>query len=163
MPEEKIIFEPRSADGVPRIRFQQNLLSIGIDKDKNATIEKMGTLQAHETGGAQQSVAYRTSGNCGVMEQENKTAALNCATDPSQQIIRSNMAVRRLTPTECCRLQGFPDDWNRFGVDENGDKIIISDTQRYKQMGNAVTVSVAKWIGNRIIQQHKRAFYEANK
>ena len=50
--------------------------------------------------------------------------------------------VRRLTPTECCRLQGFPDDWNDW----------LSDAQRYKQMGNAVTVPVAKWIGERMCQ-----------
>jgi len=51
------------------------------------------------------------------------------------------VGVRRLTPIECCRLQGFPDDWN-----DN-----CSDTQRYKQMGNAVTVNVIEWIGKRIM------------
>jgi DNA (cytosine-5)-methyltransferase 1 len=53
-----------------------------------------------------------------------------------------NMGVRRLTPTECCRLQGFPDDWN-----DN-----CSDGQRYRQMGNAVTVNVIEWIGKRIME-----------
>lgn len=48
--------------------------------------------------------------------------------------------VRRLTPTECERLQGFPDDWT---ADQ-------SDSQRYKQMGNAVTVNVINWIGQRL-------------
>ena len=42
-------------------------------------------------------------------------------------------AIRRLTPNECRKLQGFPDDW----------KIVVSDTQAYKQFGNAVTVNVA--------------------
>ncbi len=51
-------------------------------------------------------------------------------------------AVRRLTPTECSRLQGFPDTWNDW----------LSDTQRYKQLGNAVTVNVAEWIGKRIVE-----------
>ena len=51
------------------------------------------------------------------------------------------VGIRRLTPTECCRLQGFPDDWN-----DN-----VSDSQRYKQMGNAVTVNVIEWIGKRIM------------
>ena len=51
-------------------------------------------------------------------------------------------AVRRLTPVECARLQGFPDDWNEE----------VSDAQRYKQFGNAVTVPVAKWIGERILK-----------
>lgn len=52
-----------------------------------------------------------------------------------------HVGVRRLTPVECERLQGFPDGW----TDEH------SDTQRYKMMGNAVTVNVAEWIGRRIM------------
>lgn len=50
------------------------------------------------------------------------------------------VGVRRLTPTECERLQGFPDGWT------DGQ----ADSHRYKQMGNAVTVNVAGWIGKRI-------------
>lgn len=49
--------------------------------------------------------------------------------------------VRRLTPLECERLQGFPDGW----TDVDG----MSDTQRYRQLGNAVSVPVAYWIGLR--------------
>ena len=48
--------------------------------------------------------------------------------------------VRRLTPTECERLQGFPDGWTQSQ----------SDTQRYRQMGNAVAVPVAEWIMRRL-------------
>ena len=55
-------------------------------------------------------------------------------------LLAEPMRVRRLTPTECERLQGFPDGW----TDEQ------SDTQRYKQMGNAVTVNVIEWIGSRL-------------
>ena len=58
----------------------------------------------------------------------------------AQTFIAEPMRVRRLTPTECERLQGFPDGW----TDEQ------SDTQRYKQMGNAVTVNVIEWIGSRL-------------
>jgi DNA (cytosine-5)-methyltransferase 1 len=50
-----------------------------------------------------------------------------------------NSTVRRLTPVECERLQGFPDDWTAGQ----------SDSSRYKQMGNAVAVPVVEWvIGN---------------
>jgi DNA (cytosine-5)-methyltransferase 1 len=52
--------------------------------------------------------------------------------------------VRRLTPTECERLQGFPDGWT------DGQ----ADSHRYKQMGNAVTVNVAEWIGKRIVEDY---------
>ena len=48
--------------------------------------------------------------------------------------------VRRLTPMECERLQGFPDGWTASQ----------SDSQRYRQMGNAVTVNVIKSIGERL-------------
>ena len=48
--------------------------------------------------------------------------------------------VRRLTPTECERLQGFPDGWTEDQA----------DSHRYKQMGNAVTVNVINWIGARL-------------
>lgn len=51
---------------------------------------------------------------------------------------------RRLTPTECERLQGFPDGWTAV----NGQ----SDSARYKQLGNAVCVNVAEWLGRRIVQ-----------
>lgn len=51
-----------------------------------------------------------------------------------------NAVVRRLTPMECERLQGFPDGW----TDDQ------ADTSRYKQMGNAVTVNVVNWIGERL-------------
>ncbi len=44
--------------------------------------------------------------------------------------------LHRLTPTECCRLQGFPDDWTKG----------VSDTQQYRQLGNAVTVNVIQAI-----------------
>ena len=53
---------------------------------------------------------------------------------------------RRLTPRECERLQGFPDDWTRW--DHEGNE--LADGPRYRMMGNAVTVNVAEWIGRRL-------------
>lgn len=52
------------------------------------------------------------------------------------------VGVRRLTPLECERLQGFPDGWT------DGQ----SNAQRYKQLGNAVAVPVIEWIGKRIME-----------
>jgi len=54
--------------------------------------------------------------------------------------------IRRLTPVECERLQGFPDNWTRTGREKDGGDEEISDTQRYKMMGNAVTVNVIEDI-----------------
>jgi site-specific DNA-cytosine methylase len=50
--------------------------------------------------------------------------------------VMTETTVRRLTPTECERLQGFPDGWTEGQADSN----------RYKQMGNAVAVPVVEWI-----------------
>ena len=52
-------------------------------------------------------------------------------------------SVRRLTPVECCRLQGFPDDW--LGGNEP------PDSPKYAALGDAVTVPVAEWIGRRLL------------
>jgi DNA (cytosine-5)-methyltransferase 1 len=52
--------------------------------------------------------------------------------------------IRRLTPIECERLQGFPDDWTKIGTEGE-----ISDSQRYKMCGNAVTSNVVSAIAER--------------
>lgn len=57
--------------------------------------------------------------------------------------------IRRLTEIECERLQGFPDNWTMFG-DYNGKIKEIPKTQRYKMLGNAVTVKVVEEIGKRL-------------
>ena len=54
--------------------------------------------------------------------------------------------IRRLTPTECERLQDYPDNWTKYGIDENGREVEISDSQRYKCCGNSITVKVAEEI-----------------
>lgn len=142
--------------------------------------------------------AYRTSGNCGVMEQGDKTAALNTATDPCQNIIAfaenqrgeiresytmpqlttgggkpgqgypavsGRMGVRRLTPRECERLQGWPDDHTLYSatVKLEGNRWIPTgqtkeqaDSPRYKQTGNGVTADVMEWICRRIMQHEER-------
>lgn len=62
-------------------------------------------------------------------------------------IVHDTVRIRRLTPKECERLQGFPDDWTALGV---GDEP-ISDTQRYKMCGNAVTTNVVQAVFERIL------------
>lgn len=75
--------------------------------------------------------------------------------------------IRRLTEIECERLQGFPDDWTKFGIYEKQvwinkkektfqiieNKQEIPKTQRYKQCGNAVTVDIVEMVGKRLIKQ----------
>jgi DNA (cytosine-5)-methyltransferase 1 len=59
----------------------------------------------------------------------------------AQDLVTAQSVVRRLTPVECERLQGFPDDWTSGQADSN----------RYKQMGNAVAVPVVEWIISRMV------------
>jgi DNA (cytosine-5)-methyltransferase 1 len=57
--------------------------------------------------------------------------------------------VRRLTPRECERLQGFPDDWTRHGA----DGAEMSDSARYRMLGNSVAVPCVEWIARRLIER----------
>ena len=68
-----------------------------------------------------------------------------------QSAIQYDMKVRRLTPKECERLQGFPDDWTR--IQWKGKKPEeCPDGHRYKAMGNSMAVPVMRWIGQQIKQ-----------
>lgn len=65
----------------------------------------------------------------------------------------SNTIVRKFTPIECERLQGFPDDWTKYRFNfKTGQIIEQSSTERYKQMGNAVCIPVVDWIIKRIVK-----------
>jgi len=70
------------------------------------------------------------------------------------ELLVNESRIRRLTPVECERLQSFPDRWTEG----------ISDTQRYKCLGNAVTVNVIKFLGDRIREsinsKSKRSLHE---
>ena len=57
-------------------------------------------------------------------------------------MVKSETSIRRLTPIECERLQGFPDNWTAG----------VSDTQRYKMLGNAVTTNVITYLGKRLLE-----------
>lgn len=64
--------------------------------------------------------------------------------------IKEESRIRRLTPLECERLQAFPDNWTKFDVNSNE----ISDTQRYKMCGNAVTTNVIQAVFERIFSSN---------
>ncbi len=224
----QILFEPESVlrNYPPRRCEKSNLagtIDAGAGVRRGAGINPGGIVESMQASTPLVPVAYRTSGNSGVMEQGNRTAALNCGSDPTQNIILTpfdttqltspgnysnpqpgqpchplaagahspavafaiqeravsenpdngpqgigwkeevaftiesrhhqqaaayGMAVRRLTPRECERLQGFEDDWTRYSHD--GKK--ISDSARYRMLGNAVTRTVGELIGRRIVE-----------
>ena len=91
----------------------------------------------------QQDIVYSEQGIMGSLP-----AGTHGSTSHHTKTLLNNGEIRRLTPIECERLQGFPDNWTKYGINENGNKIEISDTQRYKQVGNAVSTNVIKAIAN---------------
>lgn len=64
------------------------------------------------------------------------------------------MAVRRLMPVECERLQGFPDNWTLVPTGSKGKP--AADGPRYKQCGNSMATNVMRWIGGRIVAELAR-------
>lgn len=91
-------------------------------------------------------IVYRWQNNKDGLVNDGTVATLRTSmgtsgfSEMNHPLVHERGIARRLTPKECERLQGFPDNWT------DGQ----SDTQRYKQLGNAVTVNVAEWIANRI-------------
>lgn len=91
----------------------------------SCSIRSQGGGQGAKTGLYETAQALQTDG---MLRQ-----GVSWGTDKPQ----SARNIRRLTPIECERLQGFPDNWTAG----------VSDTQRYKLLGNAVTVNVIEFLG----------------
>ena len=67
-------------------------------------------------------------------------------------VLKSNNRIRRLTPVEVEKLQGFPTGWTAEGINDNGNIVKISDTRRYRTLGNAVSVPVIEYIFKHIFE-----------
>lgn len=76
--------------------------------------------------------------------------------DGKGQSVHCNSVVRRLTPLETERLQGMPDNWSKYGIDENGKVFELSDSARYKLQGNGIATPFWKWMLKRISAQYER-------
>jgi DNA (cytosine-5)-methyltransferase 1 len=117
------------------------------------TLRSMGHDESHSNGGGQLAVAFQTRiARNGRGQPDEIAPALSGAdagaTSDMRPCVAATSGVRRLTPRECERLQGFPDDWTRF--DAAGKE--LSDSPRYRMLGNAVSVPVAEWIGCQIVR-----------
>ena len=91
---------------------------IGLDEEQNAMVDAFGTLKARTAGGGFEGSVMTTA-----------------------------MQVRRLTPVECERLQGFPDGYTNIPWRKKPE---APDGPRYKALGNSWAVPVVQWIGERI-------------
>ena len=79
------------------------------------------------------------------------TSGRHTGTDWSRTYVVYPDAVRRITPLEAERLQGFPDNWTMPCSElDDGPDVELLDSHRYAALGNAVTVNVAEWLGYRL-------------
>lgn len=126
-----ILFEPECGAG------HTEKSSLPTKKSVSPFKEVLGTLGK---GPVVQRIAYCLAA----------TSGRHTGTDWSRTYVTYDDAVRRLTPLEAERLQGFPDGWTI--PDVHSDEMIAQfDSYRYAALGNAVSVPVATWIGDRLI------------
>ena len=142
----------------------QNSVVTGCDVYNGDTTPKASedvsvTLRSQQGGEGVGVATYDARGNGDGLTTCTLTGDHQSRVTDYTSLAASNLTVRRLTPKECERLQGFPDDWTseraELELDENewkaaGKVVKQADGPRYKQMGNAVTVNVAKWLGERL-------------
>jgi DNA (cytosine-5)-methyltransferase 1 len=146
--------------------------TLARDNAAHAAIAIQGNLVGRDTGGphgvgASEEGAMYTLTKADTHAVAHVAPSLTATNDPSrspqsaevtQQVAAvhaATMTVRRLTPRECERLQGFPDGytkipWRKKGADE------CPDGPRYKALGNSMAVNCMAWIGERIAAQEAR-------
>ena len=131
------------------LHSQMTLISLHSGKIKSR--KKTTTLDANYSKGprshGERTLVYLSQTNSNMKQREQErdntcTLTNNC----SDFGIKFDSRIRRLTPLECERLQGFPDGWTEG----------ISDTQRYKCLGNAVTVPVVEYVLDAMAEQEAR-------
>lgn len=132
------------------------MVPIAWDEELNASIDQAGTLLRGGDGGRHDGVMVGgfkpgQSAAAGSIGYENEMApSLEAGGGGNNKpAVHIGMQVRRLTPVECERLQGFPDNYTNI-------KDKCPDGPRYKALGNSWAVPVVRWIGKRI-QEHINA------
>lgn len=108
------------------------------------------TLQSRIGTGGNQIPLCIGNGQADQLRCQTSAGALNCMHD--QQCVVSTGVVRRLTPLECERLQGFPDGWTDIGdwIDTKGKKHKSADAPRYKALGNSIALPFWLWMLRRM-------------
>jgi DNA (cytosine-5)-methyltransferase 1 len=151
VPELSYALTARNAKGVSLLEGQDTFVVRTAQTGSNGWgVNEEGI--AYTLDSAQQAVGYTVHGTDKTQRVATETAvagSVRTKAPGSQENSSTTVAVlgapvRRLTPTECLRLQGFPDDW--LDLDPP-----LSDGSKYRMCGNAVTVPVVEWIGERIM------------
>ena len=109
-------------------------------------IKDKAVVQPVQIGQSSQTFAHKS----GTLIGEDGQDAFTIRSSNPNGVKDQNYRIRRLTPIECERLQGFPDNHTEYGI-YDGEVKKMSNTQRYKQCGNAVTVDVVKAVAQQLI------------
>ena len=107
--------------------------------------------------------AHFTRGKSGSPQDVAPSCLANADRGDQDTLVNDGLVIRRLTPRECERLQGFPDDWTLIPHGRSARQKIpahavkpAADAKRYKAIGNSMAVNVMRWIGDRIAEVDKR-------
>jgi len=151
-------FNEGNVKEVPNMRFSSVQNELIYDGHHHQVAKKMGAVTGRENRkGTNWCVIQRFPLKFPTRNQKNIDGDYSFTIDGvNTGGVSDGRTIRRLTPVECERLQAFPDDWTKDGVNSKGEAMTISDTQRYKCLGNAVTCSVVQVIGENIL----RVLYE---
>jgi DNA (cytosine-5)-methyltransferase 3A len=113
---------------------------------KAVTLSVLGGGLGAKTGLYVMPVALRNRGEGKKPEYNNTDKANTITSVQTDSMVMGNSVIRKLTPIECERLQSLPDKFTATGINENGEEITISNTQRYKCLGNSFNCEVVKHI-----------------
>jgi DNA (cytosine-5)-methyltransferase 1 len=143
-----------SGRGVARVgesRGQDPVVAVqAFDKERIGQYgngEVSSTLAARDYKDATDLVAFQSTANACDAAAAGINVSPTLRTDP--MAVATSLSVRRLTPTECERLQGFPDGFTQIPY-RNKPAEKCPDGPRYKALGNSMAVPVMRWIGERI-------------
>lgn len=145
--EEFVISPPLMGEGHDASEDGRGRKSLVFDTTQVTSPENRSNPQpggpCHSLAAGARAPAVAFDANAGFTDRQYPVrsgdyAQLKAAT---REAVAGNFGVRRLTPTECERLQGFPDGWTEG----------LSDSARYRALGNAVCVPVAEWIARRML------------
>lgn len=181
--ENKLVVEAQKQGGVCyAVDMGGGKSSVGIHNDRSPTLttthygepavcycdtshaddvvrvdDKVAPLQARDYKGGKMICAV----DCRNGTEADKNGALQSNSAHSlngNNVVRVRYIVRRLTPLECERLQGFPDGWTDIGeyINSKGKKCKTSDAARYKALGNSIALPSWKWVLKRISACYER-------
>lgn len=136
-----------AATGAPHVAYALRADPGGIGQGHNTNYVPLGGEVTHDLTAEGSDASEDGTGRGTPILAFRHTNGLNAQASKSA----TQAAVRRLTPVECERLQGYPDGWTAT----SGGRA-QSDSARYRQLGNSIAVPVFAWVARRLAAEHRR-------